>query len=270
MQIKKITSLVLAAALSISLAACGNSQTTAVTSGQDKQQAESTQTAESSETKEPESTQTANSSETKEPESAQTENKTGDQQTETAAENESSADNSILILYFSADNTKDIDAVSSATPMADGTSSVEWIANIIHDNVGGDLIPVIPSEDYPLEYEALADYAKKERDGGGRPAFEDLGVDPSSYDTVFIGYPIWWYEMPMIMDTLFDTYDFSGVTIVPFNTHAGSRDGGTYSDIKELEPNATVLDGLAVRGEDVGKDSAKEAVLSWLEGLDLE
>ena len=45
--------------------------------------------------------------------------------------------------------------------------------------------------------------------------------------------------MPMIMDTLFDTYDFSGVTIVPFNTHAGSGDGGTYSDIKELEPNAT-------------------------------
>ena len=266
MQIKKITSLVLAAALSISLAACGNSQTTAVTSSQDKRQAESTQT--------------ANSSEAKETETAQTENKTEDQQTETAAENESSAGNSILILYFSADNTKDVDAVSSATPMTDGTSSVEWIANIIHDNVGGELIPIIPSEDYPLpiipsedyplEYEALADYAKKERDDGGRPAFEDLGVDPASYDVVFVGYPIWWYEMPMIMDTFFDQYDFSGKTIIPFNTHAGSRDGGTYGDIKELEPNATVLEGLAVRGEDAGKDSTKEAVLSWLEGLDLE
>ena len=249
MQIKKITSLVLAAALSISLAACGNSQTTAVTSGQDNQQAESTQTADSSEAKE---------------------NKTEDQQTETVAENGSSAGNNILILYFSADNTKDVDAVSSATPMTDGTASVEWIANIIHDNVGGDLIPIIPSEDYPLEYEALADYAKKERDNGGRPAFENLSVDPAGYDVVFVGYPIWWYEMPMIMDTLFDTYDFSGVTIVPFNTHAGSGDGGTYSDIKELEPNATVLEGLAVPGEDAGKDSAKEAVLLWLQGLDLE
>ena len=256
MQIKKITSLVLASALSISLAACGNSQTTAVTSSQDKRQAESTQT--------------ANSSEAKETESAQTENKTEDQQTETAAENESSAGNSNLILYFSADNTKDVDAVSSATPMADGMASVEWIANIIHDNVGGELIPIIPSEDYPLEYEALADYAKKERDDGGRPAFENLSIDPAGYDVVFIGYPIWWYEMPMIMDTLFDTYDFSGVTIVPFNTHAGSGDGGTYSDIKELEPNATVLEGLAVHGEDAGKDSAKEAVLLWLQGLDLE
>ena len=250
MQIKKITSLVLAAALSLSLAACGNSQTSAVTSGQDKQQTESTQT--------------ANSLEAKEPESVQAENKAEDQQTETAA------GNSILILYFSADNTKGVDAVSSATPMTDGTASVEWIATIIHDNVGGDLIPIIPSEDYPLEYEALADYAKKERDNGGRPAFENLNVDPAGYDVVFVGYPIWWYEMPMIMDTLFDTYDFSGVTIVPFNTHAGSRDGGTYGDIKELEPNATVLDGLAIRGEDVGKDSAKTSVEEWLRGLSLE
>ena len=256
MQIKKITSLVLAAALSISLAACGNSQTTAVTSGQDKQQTESTQT--------------ANSSEAKEPESAQAENKTEDQQAETAAENESSAGNNILILYFSADNTKDVDAVSSATPMTDGTASVEWIANIIHDNVGGDLIPIIPSEDYPLEYEALADYAKKERDDGGRPAFEDLRVDPASYDVVFVGYPIWWYEMPMIMDTFFDTYDFSGVTIVPFNTHEGSGDGGTYTMIQEREPDATVLEGLAIRGGNAGEDSAREEIIEWLGGLDLE
>ena len=256
MQIKKVTPFVLAAALSINLAACGNSQTTAVTSGQDKQQAESTQT--------------ANSSEAKGPESVQAENKAEVQQAETAAENESSEGNNILIVYFSADNTKDADAVSSATPMADGTASVEWIANIVHDTVGGDLVPVIPSVDYPLDYDELADYAKKERDDGGRPAFEELSVDPADYDVVFIGYPIWWYEMPMIMDTFFDTYDFSGVTIIPFNTHAGSQDGGTYSDIKELEPNATVLDGLAVRGEDVGKDGTKEAVISWLQGLDLE
>ena len=256
MQIKKMTSLVLAAMISLSLAACGSSQTTAATSGQTSQQEVNAQS--------------ADSSGAKNAESAQDEGKAEVQQTEAAAKNESSVGKNILILYFSADNTRDVDAVSSATPMADGTSSVEWIANIIHENVGGDLIPIIPSEDYPLEYDALADYAKKERDDGGRPAFEDLGVDPASYDHVFVGYPIWWYEMPMIMDTFFDTYDFSGVTIIPFNTHAGSSDGGTYSDIRELESNATVLDGLAVRGEDVGKDSTKEAVLSWLQGLDLE
>jgi len=238
----------------VSLAACGNSSQSAGTNSTNE-----TGTEADTETK----AQTIAQDSAEAPASEESAG-TADSQEEPAASGKT------LVVYFSADNTRDVDAVSSATPMADGTSSVEWIANIIHENVGGDLIPIIPSEDYPLEYDALADYAKKERDDGGRPAFEDLGVDPASYDLVFVGYPIWWYEMPMIMDTFFDTYDFSGVTIIPFNTHAGSSDGGTYSDIRELESNATVLDGLAVRGEDVGKDSTKEAVLSWLQGLDLE
>ena len=177
---------------------------------------------------------------------------------------------STLILYFSANNSKDVDAISSATPMSDGISSVEWIANIIQTQVGGDLVPIIPSVDYPLEYDELADYAKQERDDGGRPEFSTPGVDPTSYDIIFIGYPIWWYEMPMIMDTFFDTYDFTGVTIIPFNTHEGSRDGGTYGDISELEPNATVLDGLAIRGEDAGEDSARTSIEEWLSGLNLD
>ena len=92
-----------------------------------------------------------------------------------------------MILYFLANNTGDVDAISSATPMTDGVSSVEWIANIIQTQVGGDLIPIIPSVDYPLDYDELADYAKQERDDGGRPAFENLSVDPASYDVVFIG-----------------------------------------------------------------------------------
>ena len=240
MQIRRLFALLLAVVMVLTLAACGSKQTADKPSDPSQQ---------------------ADGSET---------NKNAATETEEAEEDDSAKENRILTLYFSADNTKDVDAVSSATPMTNGTASVEWIANIIHDNIGGDLVPIIPSVDYPLEYNALADYAKKERDNGGRPAFENLSVDPTSYDVVFIGYPVWWYEMPMIMDTLFDTYDFSGVTIVPFNTHAGSRDGGTYGDIKELEPNATVLDGLAVRGEDVGKDSAKTSVEEWLRGLSLE
>ena len=71
--------------------------------------------------------------------------------------------------------------------------------------------------------------------------------------------------MPMIMQTFFDTYDFNGKTIIPFNNHAGSRDGGTYKDIAGLEPGATVLDGLAVSGERA--DSAEEDVKDWLAGL---
>ena len=71
--------------------------------------------------------------------------------------------------------------------------------------------------------------------------------------------------MPVIMDAFFDKYDFSGKTIIPFMTHQGSRDSGTFKEIKTLEPNATVLDGIAVRGDRAGNSEAD--VRKWLTGL---
>lgn len=76
--------------------------------------------------------------------------------------------------------------------------------------------------------------------------------------------------MPMVLETFFDTYDFSGVTIIPFNTHEGSRDGGTYDMIRDREPDATVLDGIAIRGGNAGEDPAKDDIEEWLDGLSLE
>ena len=235
---KRILSIILAVLLIASLAACGNGQKTETTAKSDATTSKADDTATQAE-------------------AAQQGAKT-------------SADNDILILYFSADNTKDVDAVSTATPMPNGESSVKWIADIIHDEVGGDIEPIIPSKDYPLEYDALADAAKAEVDNNERPAFEPLSVDPTQYKTVFIGYPIWWYTLPMVLETFFDTYDLSGVTIVPFNTHAGSRDGNTYNMIREREPNANVIDGIAIAGSDAGSDSAKTQVVEWVKKLPLE
>lgn len=235
---KRILSIILAVLLIASLAACGNSQKTETTAKSDATTSKADDTATQAE-------------------AAQQGAKT-------------SADNDILILYFSADNTKDVDAVSTATPMPNGESSVKWIADIINDEVGGDIAPIIPSKDYPLEYNALADAAKTEVDNNERPAFEPLSVDPTKYKTVFIGYPIWWYTLPMVLETFFDTYDLSGVTIVPFNTHAGSRDGNTYNMIREREPNANVIDGIAIAGSDAGTDSAKTQVVEWVNGLTME
>ena len=235
---KRILSIILAVLLIASLAACGNGQKTETTAKSDATTSKADDTA--------------------------TQAKAAQQGAKT------SADNDILILYFSADNTKDVDAVSTATPMPNGESSVKWIADIIHDEVGGDIAPIIPSKDYPLEYDALADAAKAEVDNNERPAFEPLSVDPTKYKTVFIGYPIWWYTLPMVLETFFDTYDLSGVTIVPFNAHAGSRDGNTYNMIREREPNANVIDGIAIAGSDAGSDSAKTQVVEWVKKLPLE
>lgn len=193
------------------------------------------------------------------------------EQSEAVQENSSEDRNgNVLTIYFSANNRNDVDSISSATPVTDGESAVGWIADVIHDNVGGEVVKIIPSEDYPTDYEETADQAKQEADSDARPAFNDLEVDPGSYDTIFIGYPVWWYKMPQVVETFFDTYDLSGKTIIPFNTHEGSGDGGTYSDIAEREPDATVLEGLAVRGGNVFDDGTKTQIEEWLSGLDLD
>lgn len=169
-----------------------------------------------------------------------------------------------LLVYFSPANSDDADTVSSATPRVDGVSSVEYLAQMIHESAESDLAPIVPKEAYPVEYEDTAERAEQEADDDARPEFT-LEVNPEEYDVIFVGYPIWHYQMPMVMQTFFDTYDFSGKTIVPFNTHLGSRDGGTYEDIAALEPEATVLEGLAVSGEEV--QDAEETVTDWLADL---
>lgn len=86
------------------------------------------------------------------------------------------------------------------------------------------------------------------------------------YDVVFIGFPIWWGNLPAIVEVFLESYDFSGKTVVPFCTHAGSGLSGTQDRIEELCPDADVKDGLAVRGSTAQNDgdSAKNAVEDWL------
>lgn len=184
--------------------------------------------------------------------------------------NAAESDGDILIVYFSAANMTDTDANTGATPMADGTGTTGWIANVISQETGGEVVALTPTTAYPLDYEECADFAKNEADNDVRPEFETLDIDPQSYKTIFVGYPIWWYRMPMIMETFFDTYDFTGATIVPFNTHAGSRDGGTYDMIRDREPGAKVLEGLAISGSQAGSDSAEQEIRDWLDGLDIQ
>lgn len=181
------------------------------------------------------------------------------------SENQTLSDKKILTIYFSSANTAGVDAVSSATPMVNNMGSTEYLAEYIHGKVGGDIAKITPVKDYPESYNGTADAAKAERDNDERPEFKPLDVNPEDYDVIFVGYPMWWYTLPMIMYTFFDTYDFSGKTIVPFNTHAGSGDGGTYREIEEFEPGATVLDGLAVSGSRA--DNSDGDIDEWLEGL---
>ena len=128
-----------------------------------------------------------------------------------------------------------------------------------------EIIPAIPYDSDRNHYNALARYAKREHDENQRPAIKNhLPID--EYDTIFIGYPMWWYTFPMIIYTLFEQYDFSGKTIIPFNTHMGSGDGGTYKTVKELCPNSKVLPGLPVEMSDAER-GVPDRIKTWLQKI---
>ena len=144
------------------------------------------------------------------------------------------------------------------------------VAEEIARQTGADIQEIVPATPYDSDrnhYNALARLAKKEHDEDMRPEIKNP-IRLDGYDNIFIGYPMWWYTFPMILYTLFDQYDFSGRTIIPFNTHMGSGDGGTYQTIRKLEPNARVLTGLPVEMRDAER-GAEAAVRRWLNGLNL-
>lgn len=133
-------------------------------------------------------------------------------------------------------------------------------------DAGGDLFSIRTSVVYPADGGELIDYAAQEQEENARPELTTHIENLDGYDTIFIGYPNWWADLPMAVYSFFDEYDFSGKTIIPFNVHNGSRFSRTIQTIQELEPDATVVeDGFTVSEQTVAE--AAEGVAAWLEGL---
>lgn len=145
--------------------------------------------------------------------------------------------------------------------------NTQKLAKEISDQVGGDFRRIEPVNAYP-EGDELYDYTEQEQTDDARPEIQDLNIDMSKYDTVFIGYPIWWYTYPQVILTFFDNYDLTSKTIVPFVTHGGSGMSGTEDDMREYlsDKDVTVLDGLAVSRNDIEEDQS-QTVTNWLEEL---
>ncbi len=150
----------------------------------------------------------------------------------------------VLVLYFSQ------------------SGNTETVANFIHDAVGGDIIKLETEQTYPSDYNELVDYAQEEQRENARPALSTKIDNIEEYDTIFLGYPNWWGDMPMPIYTFLDEYDLSGKTIAPFITHGGSGLSGTPANIQEEEPNATVTEGLAVNGSSAR--NSESTVRQWL------
>lgn len=172
----------------------------------------------------------------------------------------------ILIAYFSrADENYSVGTVD--------VGNTEIMAGFIKDYLGdkADAFKIDPVKAYPTNYKECTEYATEEKNSNARPEFKNSNsLDLSKYDTILIGYPIWWGDVPMIINTFLEKYDFSGKTIIPFNTHEGSGNSGTFTYIKNKMTSSTVnTNGLAIRGAEARKESSRATVENWLKGLDL-
>ena len=162
-------------------------------------------------------------------------------------------------------NESDLEAGNVLIVYFSQTGNTETVANIIHDNVGGDIVKLETTEAYPSDYDELVDYAQQEQQGDARPELSTVIENIEQYDTIFLGYPNWWGDMPMAIYTFLDTHDLSGKTIAPFITHGGSGLSGTPENIQEEELNASVTEGLAIDGDEASDSS--EDVVEWLNSL---
>ncbi|RSX57219.1 flavodoxin [Bifidobacterium samirii] len=144
------------------------------------------------------------------------------------------------------------------------------VAHAIAEQVGASAIEIVPDRAYPDVYDAAIAQATRERNAAARPAFT-LDGDAAALDTattVFLGYPIWWADMPMPVYTFLESRDWRGVTIRPFCTHEGSGLADTAASIRDIAVGATVADGLELRGATAQHDAAAVAqvVTAWLNG----
>ena len=176
-----------------------------------------------------------------------------------------------LVVYFSQPETDDPDNMTqeeaNSTVVVDGEvlGNTQYMAYVIQEAVDANLFRIVPEDPYPLDHDTLVDQALEEQNSNARPAITDSVEKMEQYDTVFVGYPNWWGDMPMILYTFFEEYDLSGKTIIPFNTHGGSGFSGTIGAIRELEPEADVLDGLSISRNSI--QDAEQEILAWVESL---
>lgn len=160
-------------------------------------------------------------------------------------------DSNVLVAYFSWSSSH----------------NTQTMAGYIAEETGGELFRLIPEDPYPTDYNEVLDIAQSEQAENARPALaQDLTDEQfAQYDVIFVGYPIWYYDAPMIVYTFLEAHDFSGKTIVPFATSGGSG-LNEEDDFREIT-GATVMEGLCIRN--ISSSGARDDIREWLDGMNL-
>ena len=163
-----------------------------------------------------------------------------------------------LVVYFSrADENYGVGTIT------EGNTAI--LAKMIASKTGANIFEIVSEKAYPKNYRECTNVAKDEQRKNARPAYKG-DIDTSGYDTIYIGYPIWWGDLPMVCYTFLEKHDLSGETLVPFCTHEGSGLSGTDGNIKRLYKNITMKTALVMRGataQNQRKDAEKQ-IDDWL------
>lgn len=186
------------------------------------------------------------SMETKESQTPAVTADTAEGEVDTENESADTEETKILIAYFTwADNTVltdqeiDLDAVTSASLVSPGNTEIlaEWIGQ----ETGGDLFSITVMEPYPADYDECLDRAALENAENARPELSSHVEDMDAYDTVFLGFPNWYYSLPMPVFSFLEEYDFSGKTVIPFCAHGTGGLAGTIQDLEAALPESAVV-----------------------------
>ena len=143
------------------------------------------------------------------------------------------------------------------------------VADMLADAVGADIYEIRP--EVPYTKADLNWMDKKSRstiemnDRTSRPAIADKNAKVEQYDTIFLGFPIWWYRAPSIINTFLESYNFSGKKIIPFATSGGSKFGKTVEELKVSVPvTCEIIEGKLLNGK-----QTIPAIRNWTEALDI-
>lgn len=176
----------------------------------------------------------------------------------------------VLVAYFSEPLPDGVDANTSASRLVvsgNVVGSVEYLAQLIQQNTGADMVRIQTATPYPGNFDDLAAQAQQEVRNNVHPQLSTDIENFDDYDVVFVGYPIWWYQMPMAMYSFFDKYDFKGKTLIPFSSHGGSGWSGSLDMIRGLEPGATMVEGFSVSRTQSA--SSAESIRTWLKRINM-
>lgn len=246
----------LAALMVLSLAACAGSQ-------QEEQPASAEAT---------EQSQSASVQEEEEPASPEEPASTEQQPEEPASSTEQPSDtqeSGVLVAYFSwADNAVidgEVDAVASPSVTAPG--NVQQLAQWVSERTGGDLFSIQVTEPYSSDWDACLERANQERAEDARPELTASVEQLERYDTVFLGYPNWWYGVPMALLSFLEENDLSDKQVYLFCSHGTGGLASSVEQIDEALPDSTALSENIFDVYEEDAASSKQDILAWLEEL---